>query len=67
MIRVGAQGLKLLAECLLSPYLSLFATPSPMLPLKAQVGKSSTETGLRGRGQVRKLSRVDNSTEEKVG
>lgn len=46
MIRVGAQGLKLLAECLLSPYLSLFATPSPMLPLKAQVGESSTETGL---------------------
>lgn len=49
-LRAGAQRLTLLAESLLSsPYLSLFATPSPTLPLKAQVGGSSAETGLRRR------------------
>lgn len=40
-----------------------------MLPLNAQVGGSSAETGLRktGGGQVRQLSREDNSLGEKWG
>lgn len=55
MLRAGAQRLKLLAESLLSsPYLSLFATLSPMLPLKPQVGGSSAETGLRRRRKTGK-------------
>ena len=44
-----------MAESLLSsPDLLLFATPSPMLPLKAQVDGSSAETGLRKRRRTGK-------------
>lgn len=43
-----------MAESLLSSDLLLFATPSPMLPLKAQVDGSSTETGLRKRRRTGK-------------
>lgn len=52
-LRAGAQRLKPLAESLPSSlYLSLFATPSPMRPLKAQMGGSSAETVLRRRRKI---------------
>lgn len=55
-LRAGAQRLKPLAESLRSfPHLSLFATPSPIRPLSAQVGGSSAETGLRKRRTGKKV------------